>query len=243
MRTIYEPAGRAKEYSPLALNLYDCCNHGCRYCFANDIPGRKGMNTVEAKPVPRPNILEELEKCARKMRGDPREILLCFTCDPYPVSPCVDITRDALLILEEYELSAQVLTKGGMRAARDFDILKRNGWKFGTTLHCIGTDRTAIEWEPNAAHPLDRIQAIVKAKTAGISTWVSVEPVINPDQALDTIALLRPHVDFWKIGKLNHFPDVEKKVDWGKFLKDVKELIGDRPHLIKADLLKHGGAL
>jgi hypothetical protein len=28
MRTIYEPEGRAAEYSPLALNLYTGCAHG-----------------------------------------------------------------------------------------------------------------------------------------------------------------------------------------------------------------------
>ncbi len=30
---IYVPKGRAREYSPLALNLYRGCEHRCSYCY------------------------------------------------------------------------------------------------------------------------------------------------------------------------------------------------------------------
>lgn len=33
MSTIYEPQGRAREYSPLALNFFRDCTHGCIYCY------------------------------------------------------------------------------------------------------------------------------------------------------------------------------------------------------------------
>ena len=41
MGMIYEPRGRAREYSPLALNVYNKCDHFCRYCLdgnAFDLP-------------------------------------------------------------------------------------------------------------------------------------------------------------------------------------------------------------
>ena len=31
MSIIYEPRGKAREYSELAVNLYTGCSHGCRY--------------------------------------------------------------------------------------------------------------------------------------------------------------------------------------------------------------------
>jgi DNA repair photolyase len=34
MNVVYEPRGRAREYSGLACNLYRGCTHGCRYCYA-----------------------------------------------------------------------------------------------------------------------------------------------------------------------------------------------------------------
>lgn len=34
MNVVYEPRGRAREYSELAYNLYRGCTHGCRYCYA-----------------------------------------------------------------------------------------------------------------------------------------------------------------------------------------------------------------
>ena len=34
MCIIYEPRGKAKEYSKLAANLYKGCSHGCTYCYA-----------------------------------------------------------------------------------------------------------------------------------------------------------------------------------------------------------------
>ena len=55
----------------------------------------------------------------------------------------------------------------------------------------------------------------------GIYTWVSMEPVIVPSEALRVIELAHEFVDFWKVGKLNHNRDVEKTVDWPKFRADV----------------------
>jgi len=34
MPIIYEPSGKALEYSPLAANLYAGCGHRCVYCYA-----------------------------------------------------------------------------------------------------------------------------------------------------------------------------------------------------------------
>ena len=83
---IYEPTGRALEYSLLAANLYRGCPHGCRYCYA---PGALHVSreAFHGAACPRPGMLEALQHDARKISGDQRRILLCFTCDPYPIPP------------------------------------------------------------------------------------------------------------------------------------------------------------
>lgn len=239
MKAIYVPVGRALEYAPLALNLYTGCAHGCEYCFAAD----SRWTTPEkfhSNVNPRKGILAAIEKDCKRMKGDTRPILMCFHCDPYPPAEVEDVTRRALEILQQYSMTAQVLTKAGSRAERDFDILKRNDWKFGTTL-LLRSEASICKWEPRAASAENRINTIRVAHARGIQTWVSVEPVINPHEALWVISDLLPYVDFWKIGKINHRPDIEKSIDWKRFLAEVRSLLGDRPHLIKHDLLMAAG--
>lgn len=252
MQVIYEPRGRAQEYSPLAVNLYTGCVHGCKYCYGPAIL-RKKPEQFHSNVQPRKNILKHLELNCKKMEGDPRQILLCFMTDPYqPINeereclspggrlPLVDedVTREALFILEKYHMNVSVLTKGGLRAYRDFDILSRNNWTFGTTISfCHGSSFRF--WEPNAAAMESRISAIEVARKWGIKTWVSVEPVINPEEALDVMSRLRPSVDYWKIGKVNHMPDLEKLIDWGEFLREAEKLLEGRNYYIKKDLARY----
>ena len=235
MRAIYKPKGRALEYAELALNLYTGCAHGCKYCY---VPGStfKKRDVFHSKVEPRKGILEAVEKDATKYWGDTRAVLLCFSCDPYPQMPCPDVTRAALEILEKNRVKVQILTKAGPRAMRDFDILGRNkAWSFGTTLSWVDDDKRK-EWEPNAASVSDRIGTIIEAKKQRILTWVSVEPVIDADEALGVIDELYDYVDLWKVGKLNHMPEVEKLTDWGSFLERVEKRLKRREYVIKKDL-------
>jgi DNA repair photolyase len=221
---IYEPRGRAKEYSPLACNLYRGCSHRCRYCYA---PACQRTNITDwADNVwPRRDVIRHLEKDAAKLRGDPRDVLLCFLCDPYqPADDTHRLTRQALEILGRNALTAQVLTKGGTRTLRDFDLMRRYGVRFGSTMvFCNDADRA--EWEPAAAPVEDRIKAIKAAHAEGIFTWVSLEPVIDPQQSLALIRELHAHVDFWKVGKLNHMRDHEATTDWRAFREDALALL------------------
>lgn len=235
MRTIYQPEGRAKEFSDLALNLYNSCNLGCTYCFNRKTPWYKPVETV----MPRTDILENLETSAERFRGDPREILLCFLSDPYPAIPQGrSVTREALLILERHGLKAQVLTKAGKRSMADFDVLRRNNWKYGASLTCV-SEETRLEFEPHTATYEDRVQALVVAKMMGIQTWVSLEPVLDPEQTLWIIRSLLQRTDtrpdFWKLGKLNY---EQSTVDWKAYLREAERLLKaeNQQYMVKADL-------
>ncbi|MCL2304538.1 MAG: radical SAM protein [Planctomycetaceae bacterium] len=236
MSIIYEPRGKAKEYSDLAVNLYTGCSHGCRYCYCPAII-RKKIDEWSVNPTPRTDILRLLEKDAQKMKGDSREILLSFMSDPYHSDEAASLTREALLILEKYDLRIQVLTKGGLRSVRDFDILARNRWKYGATI-IFSSDDFRKEWEPHAAPIEKRMEAVRQAHRQGIYTWVSVEPVIDPSQALIVMYLLKGSVDLWKVGKLNHDKEREAAIDWAQFLVDTETLLAGENVLIKKDLEK-----
>ena len=229
MEVIYRPKGRALEYAPLAVNLYTGCPHGCTYCFA---PNALRVDRDDFRLIvrPRKNIIGRLEKDAIRLENHfcDDEILLCFACDPYPkggdtfegAHPYAHLTRSALQILGHYGLQATVLTKGGVRAMRDFDLLKKHDFAFGTTIS-FRDDTLRQQWEPNAASVQERVEAIIAADAAGIRTWVSLEPVVDPDEAIAAIRLLSIYVDYWKVGKLNHSKEIEDSIDWAKFYVDV----------------------
>ncbi len=232
-KIIYEPKGAAREYAHLAVNLYTGCRFACKYCYGPDI-ARQKLSDWSANPQPRKDILKKVEADAKKIAGDKRTILLCFTCDPYQSPEAAALTRKTLLILEKYDLTATVLTKAGQVAAQDFDILKRNNWEFGSTI-CCTSDTLRRQWEPKAATLLSRYEALIRANQMGIKTWVSMEPVYDAVQALRLIKSMHHYVDFWKVGKMNY-----KKVDidWAKFHADVVALL-DRlgaKYYIKKDL-------
>lgn len=237
MTIIYEPKGKALEYSPLAVNLYNGCVHACKYCYC---PGifRKTLDDWSKESAPRKNILAQLEKSAAKHANDPREILFSFTSDPYQNAEASKLTRDALFICEKHNLRCQVLTKNGMAASNDFDIIKRNGWKFGSTI-IFKSESLREEWEPGAPAIESRIEAVKIANSMGIYTWVSIEPVVNSAEALQIIKELKPFVSFWKVGKINHFPDIENAIDWRKFLRDVETALCGCDYYIKKDLEKY----
>lgn len=236
MAVIYRPAGMALEYAPLACNLYRGCQHGCRYCYA---PNCLFMSRerFHAAATPRSCVLEVLRSEAPKHRGTDKRLLLCFTSDPYqPAEEEYGVTRQAIEILIGHEIPFQVLTKGGLRATRDFDLLQAgDGW-FATSLVFLDdTDREY--WEPGAASVRSRIDAIQQAHDLGIRTWVSVEPVIDPRQALELIRELTPIVDGWKVGRLNHHP-LAKTIDWRTFAAELVEVLEQtgREYLMKESL-------
>lgn len=239
MPVIYEPSGKAREYSDLACNLYTGCSHACKYCYCPSIM-RTSLAEWSKNPHARTRILKQLENDAKKATEEDKnkELLFSFMTDPYQNDECSFLTRQALLIVENYGFKkVNVLTKAGYRTVKDFDIFIRNkDWKFGSTI-IFRNEELRSEWEPGAPSIESRKQAIKQAKKLEIKTWVSIEPVVNTEEALFIISDLYNDSDFFKVGKLNHNKEIESKIDWKKFYYDVTELLKDKPHYIKKDLL------
>ncbi len=225
MDVIYTPEGKAREYAPLALNFYTGCEHQCGYCYSPAIL-HKTREEFSSGIVPKKNILARVAKDAQKLKGDDRTILLSFTHDPYqPIEMKLQITRQIIKMLIENNLRFTILTKGGTRAVRDFDLLEKYPLcSFGTSLSFLH-QKFADEWESKAPLIEDRIEAIRIAQEKNIKTWVSLEPIINPDEAFQLMAFLHRWVDHWKIGKANHLSSIEAKVDWIDFREKVKKFM------------------
>lgn len=236
-KIIYEPRGKAREYSAIAANLFTGCGHGCLYCYAPDCLFMTREKFSE--PRVRKNVLSLLESDCKMMPENCEKILLCFTCDPY--QPCESetmVTRSALKILKENNIAFQILTKGGARAERDFDLYEKCD-AFATTLTFTDAERSRY-YEPGAAEPAERIRAIEKAKAAGIETWVSFEPVLDDREVFRLIDMTKDFVDLYKIGKISRFePDV--KIDWSIFAERIIEKMTEinKPFYIKDDLKKY----
>ncbi len=237
MAIIYEPKGRAGEYSPLAANLYRGCSHGCRYCYAPAATFTSRDRFI--LPSIRKNVINQLKKDVVKYKDDRRQILLSFTSDPYqPLEKLSLITRRAIEIMLAGGLRVTVLTKGGMLASRDFDLLSSSPYsEFACTLTTDNNDES-IRWEPYAALPAERLQVLKAAHNIGIKTWVSFEPVINPEAVYRLLDSSYKYVDFYKIGKLNYHP-LANSINWPEFRRKIISQLDDlnKKYLIKKDLL------
>lgn len=243
MSVIYEPRGKAKEYSPLAANLYSGCSHGCTYCYVPTILRKTREDFLDAKK--RDKILQGLEKDCYTLyeHEDNRQILLSFTSDPYqPLEAHEKLTRSAIESFIRHELRFTILTKGGELAQRDFELYKNyEKASFGVTLHSLD-EELCKQYEPFAAPPSVRVENLKKAKKQGISTWVSCEPVICASDALNMIQRTHLFVDKYMIGKMNHEDTIEGRTDWGGFRESVVDLLQElgKDYYIKKDLREYG---
>jgi DNA repair photolyase len=214
MNAIYKPKGMAAEYADLAVNIYTGCNHGCTYCYARHMHDRfHGQGSFE-HPEYRTGLLEEVYRQLNTGDYKGKLIHLCFSCDPYPAPP-IDTrpTREIIRAIKAAGAHVQILTKGGERAERDFDLLDHGYW-FGITIS--GNENAELNAEPEDA----RKETLKKAKFLGIKTWVSFEPVYRPKSVYKAIEW-GSWIDLFRIGKLNHHPS---SINWGDFGRECERL-------------------
>jgi len=227
MRAIYKPSGRAAEYAPLAVNLFTGCGHACDYCWTPQVLRMEPAEFFQ-NPQPRPGILTSLAQSARRIKNAPQPVLLCFTCDPY--QPCEEqhrLTRSVLEILLAQGLTVSILSKGGLRATRDLDLLAASDrpHAFGASLTALSPELSA-RWEPGAAPPAERLAALRQAYDLGLLTWASLEPVLDPEQTLAIIEATHHFVRHFKLGRLNYHPHA-KTIDWAAYRRQARVMLQD----------------
>lgn len=236
MQGIYQPAGKAAEYCENAVNFYIGCTHSCSYCY---VPALKHMTRKSFSIASvRPGIIEQIKEDAPAYAN--KEVLLCFTCDPYQRLNCYEqLTRQAMEVFLENKIIPTVLTKGGMKSMADFDFLKKAGGRYGATLTFLN-EESSLHYEPGASIPKERLFALQQAKKVGIATWASLEPVIDPEQSLRIIEETKDFVDVYKIGRWNHSTEANL-IDWKAFGNRAIEILEkyNLKYYIKKDLRKY----
>jgi len=227
MPIIYTPSGMAKEYSPYACNLYIGCSHCCRYCYAPHTLQRNERSYFGI-PSPRRDVLRYLEQDLQRQKYT-KQILLSFIGDVYCRNTDDSATtRAALQMLNHYGAPVAVLSKGGKKMLRDIDVFTAFGERImvGATLTFFDADKSK-QWEPGAALPEDRLATLSELHAAGIRTFASFEPVVEPAESLRLIeqTLQDNSVDHYKIGKLNNYKGLDRGIDWQDFLIEALALL------------------
>ena len=241
MGLIYQPNGRAREYSPLALNVFTGCDHQCKYCYCPRIM-RKQLSEYFNNFGVKNNFLVQLEKDAKQFQNCKSQVLLSFIGDPYcKTNDDLKITRKALEILYKYRIPVALLSKGGSRCLQDLDIFKKfgNHIKVGATLSFFN-EAKSLKTEPGAAVPLDRLSALYDLHKAGIRTWVSFEPVLDPDETIELLNNSIDIVDEYKVGKINQYKNLDSSINWNRFLMKAVDILRkhEKDFYVKQDLRK-----
>lgn len=207
-KAIYQPKGKAGEYSYWACNFYVGCSNGCTYCYLKKGRGAKILGGCEPKLKScfksEEHALEVFEK---ELKGNLKELqkhglFFSFTTDPmlYKTSVLTAIATTKCLI---NSIPVKILTKSAKFQRFHswfFDILpplssyEKSKIAFGFTL--TGHD----ELEPNASTNQERIKAMKMLHEAGFKTFASIEPIIDFESAHKMIEETIGFCDLYKIG-------------------------------------------
>lgn len=246
-KALYNPSGRAGEYSYWAANFYNGCSNDCQYCYC-----KKGVlsTTWSKTPTLKKCFKNEQDAIAifRKELGknlqDVREhgIFFTFTTDPF-LPETRELHIQAIIECLSLNIPVKVLTKRVDWGELFFDehplFLQACNAKellaFGFTL--TGHD----ELEGGASSNADRIFVMSKLKKNGYKTFASIEPIIDFKSSLEMIAVTAFCCDLYKVGTMSG-----KKYDMNEtqqFIVDVCALAVSLNTKIyfKDSILKHAG--
>lgn len=209
-KAIYNPKGKAGEYSKWACNFHTGCSNNCDYCYC-----KKGFlgRTWDIQPRLKKCFVDELDafnvfkKELQLNISELRKDGLFFTFTSDPMLPGTkEFIWDCVCEAVRNDIPVQLLTK---RADFIDSAIKEYQHKdmvaFGFTL--TGCD----EFEPGASSNADRIKAMQTLKSLGYRTFASIEPIINPDASMAVINASYEFCDLFKVGVLSGKKDYDKK--------------------------------
>lgn len=188
-----------------AINPYNGCIHGCKYCYGMATTHKSYNEWIRVKL--RNGLIEKLKEDIRKLKRayqfeNARDIFLGAITDCYqPPERKFEQTRQVIEVLIESELPFTILTKSNL-VLKDIDLLKGYKWcRAGVTITSL--DETfRKELEPFTIDYGKRIEVLNVLKSNGISTYLSCEPImpVAESDPLPLLQKLRDVVDLFEFG-------------------------------------------
>ncbi|GHV60893.1 hypothetical protein FACS1894195_0490 [Bacteroidia bacterium] len=203
-KAIYNPSGKAGEYSYWGCNFYVGCSCGCQYCFNKK--GRSSAILGGDKPMLKKQFKDEnhaLEIFVNEAIRNYTELrehglFFSFTSDPQ-LPDTKYLNNKAILFCLQHGIPVKILTKridcvdSWIILMKDNPEMKQN-LAYGFTL--TGHD----ELEQNASTNAERIEAMRRLHDACFKTFASIEPIIDCDSSVEMIWETLPFCDLYKIG-------------------------------------------
>lgn len=246
-KAIYNPSGKAGEYSYWACNFYVGCSNGCQYCYLKKGIGKAVLGGD--KPT--------LKKC---FRNDQHAIDVFFKelYDPATEAPKADIKKHGLFFtfssdpcLPQTQTLNFAVIKTCLQLQVPIKILtKCTDWidtEQGQQLLSNPNARQFLavgftltghdELEPNAASNAARIKAMKRIYDIGVKTFASIEPVIDCSSSYEMIAKTIGFCNLYKIGLQSGKIYKSKEIEL--FIESIGELEPQRPIYLKDSIFRY----
>lgn len=159
------------------MNLYKGCSHGCIYCDSrSDCYQIDHFDTVRIKKDALTILRKELS--SKRYKGVVGIGAMSDTYNPFEKK--YEITRSALLLLQEYQFGVSIDTKSSL-ITRDIDILKdiqkKNDVIVKITI-ITAEDTMSKKIEPHVCVSSERFKAVKELSDAGIFVGILMNPVL-----------------------------------------------------------------
>lgn len=215
-KAIYNPSGKAGEYSYWACNFFVGCSNGCEYCYCKKgiLSGVLGQDKPQLKKCFRDED-HALEVFMREMLlniDSLREHGLFFTFTSDPMLPdTISLTWAAVVQATIRHIPVKILTKRADFLYDDRldlkDVKLKHLVAFGFTL--TGHD----ELERGASTNAERMAAMIKLHNEGFKTFASIEPVVDFESSKLMISSTIGFCDLYKIGLMSGKKYDKKEVE------------------------------
>lgn len=183
-----------------SLNPYRGCFHACAYCYARPTHEYWGFGAgtdFDSKIIIKRDVPMLLREAFDKPSWKGELIVLSGNTDCYqPLEASLELTRGCLEICLEYRNPVAIITKSAL-ILRDLDLLKqlhRDAWVRVYFSIPFADDAVARAVEPHAPSSRKRFEAMATLTEAGLSTGISVSPIIpglNDQDIPDLLARAR----------------------------------------------------